>query len=282
MGCRALRAPSTGTRLGVPAGVRSAWRVPGVRRPAVPLSPVRVLGWCSASSVRSECPMATRACPRVRCPVRASERPGVGVRCGRPVSGRSRVRCPTGVRSWSAAVGQAAAGWDGRGRRGRPLYPRPTRDLPSQSMALEASGGRAGPAEASARTRPSSCRWLGSGQVDCGPTRIGRMRTRIAVGREPGCAARFALLCQAARHVRPPPLLLRACRGPCTYADVELGIGACHKDQRERTTFGAILKAATTLRGHRVRPTAESPGLGEPSRLHCDVSLRPQRGRSMR
>jgi hypothetical protein len=66
----------------------------------------------------------------VQCPVRASERPGVGVWCGRPVSVRSRVRCSTGARSWSAAVGQAAAGWDGRGRRGRPPYPRPARRLP--------------------------------------------------------------------------------------------------------------------------------------------------------
>jgi hypothetical protein len=39
--------------------------------------------------------------------------------------------------------------------------------------------------------------------------------------------------------------------------------------------------AATTLGGQCVRPGAESPGLGEPARLHCDVSLRPRRGRNM-
>jgi hypothetical protein len=74
----------------------------------------------STSSASVRCPVsgASGRCPglpvhgtAVRCPVRASERPGVrrpasgvGVRClcvARPL-------CPADVRSWSAAVGQAA------------------------------------------------------------------------------------------------------------------------------------------------------------------------------
>jgi hypothetical protein len=78
----------------------------------------------STSSASVRCPVsgASGRCPglpvhgtAVRCPVRASERPGVrrpasgvGVRClcvARPL-------CPADVRSWSAAVGQAAV-WPG-------------------------------------------------------------------------------------------------------------------------------------------------------------------------
>jgi hypothetical protein len=104
MGCRAPQAPSTGTRLGVPACGRSAWwpRRSG-RRPR--------LRHLSASSASVRCPVsgASDRCPRlpvhgtaVQCPVRAFERPGVrcpasgvGVRClcvaACAVSGRSEV-----------------------------------------------------------------------------------------------------------------------------------------------------------------------------------------------
>jgi hypothetical protein len=158
-----------------------------------------------------QCPVrasvSTRACPRVRCPVRASERPGGGVRCGRAVSVRSRVRCPTGVRSWSAAVDQAAAGWDGWGRRGRPPYPRSTRRLPKSEHGAR---GWHRPCWASGDVGPDLAvvvGVVGEWPVDRGPTRIGRMRARIARRREdcpsvgtgmrsevrppvPGCAAR--------------------------------------------------------------------------------------------
>ena len=159
MGCRALQAPSTATLW---ASQRAVARRGGPRRSGCRpcrRHPVRVLGQRSVSSVQCERPVSTRACPRVRCPVRVSERPGVGVRCGRPVSVRSRVRCPTGVRSWGAAVGQAAAGWDGWGRRGRPPYPRPTRRLPKSEHGVKLAQAVLG----QRRRRPGLGRRRGSG-----------------------------------------------------------------------------------------------------------------------
>lgn len=44
---------------------------------------------------------------------------------------------------------------------------------------------------------------------------------------------------------------------------------------------GVRSEAATTLRGHRVRPRAESPGRCEPPELDCDLRVRPWCGRSM-
>jgi hypothetical protein len=72
--------------------------------------------------------LSTRLVSTVRCgrlSVRVS-----GVRCPLWLSGVGafpRPLCPTGVRSWRAAVGQAAAWLDGRGRRARSLCPRPVR-----------------------------------------------------------------------------------------------------------------------------------------------------------
>jgi hypothetical protein len=109
MGCRAPQAPSTGTRLGVPA--RSLGVVTQeVRLPAVPSLPCR----CPRPASGVQCPRVPVHATGVQCPVRASERPGV--RC--PASGVRAFRrplCPAEVRSWSAAVGQAAArlGWPG-------------------------------------------------------------------------------------------------------------------------------------------------------------------------
>jgi hypothetical protein len=120
-GCRALQAPSTGTLW---ASQRAVARRGGPRRsgcrPCL-RHPVRVLGQRLASSVRCERPVSTRACPRVRgvrCPVRASERPGV--HCPSSASG---VRCPCvaasavsdGNELAGVAVGPAAArlGWPG-------------------------------------------------------------------------------------------------------------------------------------------------------------------------
>jgi hypothetical protein len=93
----------------------------------------------------------------VQCPVRASERPAS--RCPLWAS-----RCPlwaSGVRVPASAVsdrgevvegggGQAAACWDGRGRRARPPGPRPARRNRDRGCA-----GRAGSGEASAWTWPS-------------------------------------------------------------------------------------------------------------------------------
>jgi hypothetical protein len=123
MGCRAPQAPSTRTRVGVPARGRSAWWPrrsgcwPWLRQP------VHVLGQRPVSSDRCPVSGASDQCPRL--PVH-----GTRVRCGRLSVQVSAVRrpvwasgvcalprplCPAEVRSWSAAVGQAALwlGWPG-------------------------------------------------------------------------------------------------------------------------------------------------------------------------
>ena len=98
MGCRVPRAPSTRTRLGVPARGRSAWwpRRSGCR-PRL-RQPVHVLGQRRVSGVRclvraasvhaclSTGPVSGVRCGRLRVQVSA-------VRCRRPVSVRCRVRC---------------------------------------------------------------------------------------------------------------------------------------------------------------------------------------------
>jgi hypothetical protein len=178
MGCRAPQAPSTRTRLGVPARGRSAWwpRRSGCR-PRL-RQPVHVLGQRPVSSVR--CPVratSVHAClstgpmSSVRCgrPVRASKRPGVrcpasgvGVRCGlrclcvaaSAVSGRSEVL--------ERGVGQAAVrlGLAGVGVVAGCVHARLVVCL-SRSLALEAGAGGAGPAEASVWTWPSSWEVVG-------------------------------------------------------------------------------------------------------------------------
>jgi hypothetical protein len=120
-----------------------------VRIRTVPLLRCPVLDQRPASIVRCERPGSTRACPRDRCPVSGAG-PSVqvsGVRCPVWASGVRafpRPLCPTGVRSWRAAVGRQPHGWDGRGRRGRP----PVHDrlvvCPSRNLAIEAGVGRAG------------------------------------------------------------------------------------------------------------------------------------------
>jgi hypothetical protein len=83
--CRAPQTPSTGPRLGVPAGTRVVVG-PGCLSGCLPWvgRPVRVLGRVHASGVR--CPSSVRACDvhasAVRCP-------GVGVRCPASVSARA-------------------------------------------------------------------------------------------------------------------------------------------------------------------------------------------------
>jgi hypothetical protein len=67
---------------------------------------------CPVSGASVRCP--TGACPRDRCPVRPSERPGV--QCPAPgVRAFRRPLCPTGMRSRGVAVGPPAArlGWPG-------------------------------------------------------------------------------------------------------------------------------------------------------------------------
>jgi hypothetical protein len=145
MGCRAPQAPVHKNTVGRPSARSLGVVAREVRMPAAPSSPVRVLGQRPVSGVRCPVSGASDQCPRlpvhvtgVQCPVRASERPGV--RCPvsavrRPVWASGvcalpRPLCPAEVRSWSAAVGRQPYGWDGRGRRGRPLRPCPARRLP--------------------------------------------------------------------------------------------------------------------------------------------------------
>jgi hypothetical protein len=138
MGCRAPQAPSKNT---VGASQRAVLGVVAqeVRMPAAPSSP------CPRPRPASgvQCPVsgASDQCPRL--PVH-----GTRVRCGRLSVQVSAVRrpvwasgvcalprplCPAEVRSWSATVGRPLYGWDGRGRRGRPLRPCPARRLPESA-----------------------------------------------------------------------------------------------------------------------------------------------------
>ena len=155
---------------------------PSARSLSVVAQEVRLPAAASSANPRP------RPASGVQCPVRAtsvhtclSRRPVSSVRCGRLSVQVSAVRrplwasgvcalprplCPAGVRSWSAAVGRQPYGWDGRGRRGRPLRPCPARGLPESAPRLEAGAGAAGPAEASVWTWPSSWEVVGHGQVD--------------------------------------------------------------------------------------------------------------------
>jgi hypothetical protein len=238
MGCRAPQAPSTRTRLGVAACGRSAWwpRRSGCR-PRL-RHPVHVLGRCPVSGVR--------------CPVRAtsvhgclSTGPLSSVRCGRlsvqvsavrrPVSASGvcalpRALCPAEVRSWSAAwAGSRMAGMAGVGVVACPVHGQFV-GCPGRNLAVEAGVGRAGSAEGSAWTWPSSWEVFG----------LWRGRARG----QPGLAGWGAGI---ARWWRA----------------------------------GVRSEVATTLRGRRVRPRAESPGRCEPAGLDCDVRVRPWCGRSM-
>jgi hypothetical protein len=175
----------------------------------------------------------------VQCPVQASNlhaclstRLVSRVRCGRLSVRVSGVRafprplCPTRVRSWRAALGQAAAwlGWPGS------ACSPAVSTTGSSEPGDRGCAGRAGPGTAPAWTRPSLWevvgRWLGRprGRPDRPHAREDRPSGRLRVAR---------------------------------------------------------LEAATTLRGHRERPRAESPGIGEPLRLDFASSLRPQGGRGM-
>jgi hypothetical protein len=156
-GSRELRAPSIGTHLGVDR--RPSARSLGVMAQDGPDAGHAVVTLsASSASVRRpvfgpsvQCPHVPVHATGVQCPVRASERPGVqcptsGVRaCPRPLG-------PTEVRSWSATVGQAAARWDGRGRRGRLPSERLARRLPESEPGAWSWHRPRWPAEASAWT----------------------------------------------------------------------------------------------------------------------------------
>jgi hypothetical protein len=213
MGCRAPQAPSTRTRLGVPARGRSAWwpKRSGCR-PRL-RHPVRVLGQRPVSSVR--CPVratSVHAClstgpvPSVRCgrlsvQVSAVRRPvsasGVGARClcvaVSAVSGRSEVLERGG------GAGSRTAGMARVGVVARCIHDRLVVCL-SRSLVLEAGAGGAGPAEASVWTWPSSWEVVGlwPAQPRGRPGQAGCTRGSF-VGRDP-VRSEARLLRQADRH----------------------------------------------------------------------------------
>jgi hypothetical protein len=176
-----------------------------------------------------------------RCPGRASERPGVRRPCV-PASA-----CAADVRSGRAAVGRSPHGWDGRGRRGRPLHPRPARGLPESEPGAGSWRRPCWAAEGRFGLGRRRGRWLGGGQVDrvADQDRPGAREDRSSVGsRGPppaaGCAARHTHHCcsEPAQDRAPTP-------------DVELGIGSATKPQGSGTTSWLRLEVATTLRGRR-------------------------------
>ena len=151
-GCQAPQALSTGTRWGGPARARRAWwpRRCGCR--LCLCQRVGVLGQRPESSVWCGCP-ASRVpvhAAAVRCPMRASERPGV--RCPAWVSGVRgfpRPLCPT-RRLWrGGGTDSRMAGMAGVGVVAGPVHGQFV-GCPGRNLAVEAGVGRAGPAEASA------------------------------------------------------------------------------------------------------------------------------------
>jgi hypothetical protein len=207
MGCRAPQAPSTRTRLGVPARGRSEWwpRRSGCRPCLRHLSASSASVRCPVSGVRCERPVSTLACPRDRCPVRASERPGVrcpvsavrrpvwasgvGVQClcvaASAVSGRSEVLERGG------GAGSCTAGMAGVGVVARCVHARLVVCL-RRSLALEAGAVLGQPRRRFGPGRRRG-RWLGSGQLD-----------RVADQDRPGAREDRSLVGAGARRGSPP------------------------------------------------------------------------------
>jgi hypothetical protein len=207
-------APSSACPRPRPAsGVRCP--VSGVRCPVRATSVHACLSTGPVSSVR---------CGRLSVQVSAVRRPLSGVRCGRPVLASGvcvllRPLCPAEVRSWSAAVGQAAVrlGWPGSAWS-------PAASMPGSwsacvgawcSKLAQVVLGRPRRRFGPGRRRG---RWLGSGQFD-----------RVADQDSPGAredhslvgagARRARLLRQADRHAAGGSLG-RSCReSPTSRAD---------------------------------------------------------------
>ena len=181
----------------------------------------------STSSASIQCPVSS-----VRCPVRAtsvhaclSTGPVSSVRCGRLSVQVSAVRRPlSGVRCLCVVasavsgrsevlergVGRQPYGWDGRGRRGRPLRPCPARRLPESEPGARSWRRRCWASRASIWTWPSSWEVVGSGQLDrvADQDRPGAGEDRSLVG---AGAQRARLLRQADRHAAGESLG-RSCR----------------------------------------------------------------------
>jgi hypothetical protein len=118
MGCRAPQAPSTRTRLGVPARGRSAWWPRRSRcRPRL-RQPVHVLGQRPVSGVRCDRPVSARDVHAF-----GVQRPGVDVRRPVSVSGRSASAVSAPVTRGARRVRRATVRPGGPGP-GRPVVSR--------------------------------------------------------------------------------------------------------------------------------------------------------------
>ena len=142
---------------------------PDAGRAVVTLSTSLASVRCPVSGASDQCPrlLSTGPVSSVRAGVCASRCPLSGVRCGRPVSVRCRVRCVRpkkgpGARRW----GRQPYGWDGRGRRGRRLRPCPARGLLESAPRLDAGAGACWASRASIWTWPSSWEVVGQCQLD--------------------------------------------------------------------------------------------------------------------
>jgi hypothetical protein len=144
--------------------------------PAVPSPACRCPRPASGVQCLVRVSSSTRACPRGRCPVRASERPdvrcpvsSVGVWCTAWVSGVRgfpRPLCPAG-RWWRGGGGRRRPhGWDGRRRCGRLRCPRPVRRLPWSEPGGRGWRRSAGSAEGRLGLGRRRGRWFGCGEVD--------------------------------------------------------------------------------------------------------------------
>jgi len=226
MGCRAPQAPSTGTRLGVPARGRSAWWPggPDAGRAFVSLSASSASVRCPVSGVR--CPVSATSvhaclstgrvssvrCGRLSVQVSAVRRPLSGVRCGRPVSVRCRVRWSgrSEVLGRGGGAGCRTAGMAGVGVVARCVHARlvvcprsepRARGWRRRCWASRGVGVDLAVVVGRCWAVASSTAW---------PTRIGRVRARIVRWWEP-VRGEARLLRQADRHAAGESLG-RSCR----------------------------------------------------------------------
>jgi hypothetical protein len=203
-------------------------------------------GGADAGRASSPCPRP-RPASGVQCPVRASSvhaclstRPLSSVRCGRlsvqlsgvqrgasGVRALPRPRCPTGVRSWRAAVGRAAAwlGWPGS------AWSPAVSTTDSSSVCVGTWRSRLAQAVLGQRGVGFDLPVVVGGgwavaASTAWPTGGGRMRTRIArwVG-EPGCVARWRLRSVVIVCGLGPSRLVAASL-PCWTATCACGRGA--------------------------------------------------------
>ena len=169
-----------------------------VRMPAVPSSACRCPRPASGVQCLVRVSSITRACPRGRCPVRASERPdvrcpvsSVGVRCpwvpASPVSGREVVEGSGGQAA--AWLGWPASAWS-------PALSTASSSAAGSEPAVEAGAGLLGQRRGRFGLGRRRRRWLGQwlGRPRGRPGLAGWARGS-PVGGEPGCAARRRLRC---------------------------------------------------------------------------------------